>query len=177
MKPNGTISPRAFSRLELLALLASLVSLVLFALPLLAANVPRSNRVDCLNNLRRIGQGFHMWASEHGNLFPWSVPLEDGGVSGGSLVDMYKSVSNYFQMPRVLACPSDTVRSKAPDFAIFSEHDNLSYFAGTNASLAINHSWLAGDRNLRGNLITLTPHQLLWLGPDHPQLFRQCLVQ
>src|SRR6266516_2072173 len=69
-----------FTRVELVAALVALALLVLVSLPALATSGSRSKSVICANNLSRIGQAFTMWASEHGNHFPWEV-------SGGSLVE------------------------------------------------------------------------------------------
>src|SRR6266498_4784980 len=71
-------TPRAedsngFTRVELVAVLAALALLVVVALPALATSGSRSKSVICANNLSRIGQAFTMWASEHGDHFPWEV--------------------------------------------------------------------------------------------------------
>ncbi len=162
MKPKeAPFSRLAFTRVELLVVLGALALLAVVALPVLAANVPRGSRVECLNNLRRIGQAFHIWANEHNDLFPWKVSPSQGGAMAGSLVDYFRAASNQLVTPRILVCPSDGARSRASDFADLSERYNLSYFAGLNANLSLNSSWLSGDRNFRDysgiSPLTLTP--------------------
>ena len=47
------------TRLELVAVLASLALVAALAFPVLANTRQRSDRVVCISNLQRIGQAFH----------------------------------------------------------------------------------------------------------------------
>src|SRR5258708_2481465 len=61
---------RAFTRLELVMIVATLVLLTGVALPLLAGTRARSEQVSCLSNLRQDGHAFQVWANDHGDKNP-----------------------------------------------------------------------------------------------------------
>ena len=145
---------QAFTRLDLAVLLAVLAMLAGVVLPCLANPWSRSLMVECANNLRRIGQGFHVWASDHGDMFPWSVPVPQGGVVG---LEPYKAsqcfiaISNELRTPSFLVCPTDAAKVRVNRFDPslgYPRDENVSYFAGTLASMTHGRTWLSGDRNV-----------------------------
>src|SRR5260221_4486024 len=77
---NHSRSQRAFVRLELVMVLATLVLMAGIDLPMLASNRYRSEQVSCFNNLRQIGHAFHLWANDHGDKNHWWVSIDDGGT-------------------------------------------------------------------------------------------------
>src|SRR2546426_2437957 len=78
--PRAQPSERAFTRLELAALLAAVLLLAVVALPVLANTKPRADRVTCFNNLRLIGRAEHIWANDHNDALPWRTDVSDGGT-------------------------------------------------------------------------------------------------
>jgi prepilin-type processing-associated H-X9-DG protein len=148
----------AFNRIELLGCIVGLTLLALVSLPLFANTTARSQRIACFNNLRRIGVGWRLWATDNGR-FPWQVNIANGGSRG--FVNTWQHfliASNELQTARILACPSDT-RKPATDFAqrpgglawSFSGEDNaVSYFAGLDAQFDNPTHHLSGDRNIAG---------------------------
>lgn len=139
---------KGFTRAELVACLFSCAVLALIVLPVLAATNPRADRVQCLNQLRRIGQGFQSWANDHTDKFPWSVLTSDGGASDAPSVFYYfLCASNEFGTPKFLVCPADGVTPKTASWDSFTD-GYLSYFAGLDADLNVGRSFLSGDRNL-----------------------------
>ena len=65
MKPDRSASRRGFTRLELVMVLATLALLAGIVVPVLASSKIRGEQAMCFNNLRRIGQAFHLWANDH----------------------------------------------------------------------------------------------------------------
>src|SRR4051794_27469253 len=57
---------RAFTRLELLALVSAVFLLLLVSAPLGANVRTRTDRLVCEANLRQIGHAYQIWASDHG---------------------------------------------------------------------------------------------------------------
>src|SRR6266550_2528509 len=98
MSKRPKSSERAFSRLELLVVLATLLFLATAAFPLLANTRTRSEQVSCLGNLRQIGHAVHLWGNDHADRTPWFTPLAEGGTreSGGSGNPLRNNP--YFQM-------------------------------------------------------------------------------
>jgi type II secretory pathway pseudopilin PulG len=166
---------RAFTRIEAVAILATLGVLACLALPGLANNPARSHRALCVNNLRQIGQAFQTWATDHGERNPWWVPARmlptasydpNGGTRGHPLDSQLwfqvAWISNQLATPKVLACPSDPVVFAARDWSENSSsgflhparrNDALSYFLSLHAFNDYPQSFLAGDRNFRVEVI------------------------
>ena len=158
-------SQRAFTRLDLIAVLLVLSLGAAVILPALASNRPRSQRVLCANNLRQIGQGFNLWGNDHGDRLPYNVALTDGGTLRHPLAVNpwlhFSWMSNELSSPAILLCPSDTGRP-ARDF---SADPNGGYlhpnFANAATSYALSHgedgagrTIISFDRNM-GNEGTL----------------------
>jgi prepilin-type processing-associated H-X9-DG protein len=152
----------AFTRLDLLAILAGVAIMGLVALPLMAGSKPRGERVACLNNLRQLGVAWNLWAGEHGNRYPWRTSLANGGTSMHPLMNNpwlhFSWISNELRTPKVLTCPSDTPRRTAADFSAEPDkgllngsirNDCLSYFIGLDSLAEWPMHWLSGDRNVR----------------------------
>jgi competence protein ComGC len=174
--PLRMSSLKAFTRVELCVVLASVSALALLALPSLANNKIRTERVSCWNNLRQIGRAFHAWAADHGNENPWIVDWSKGGLNGTppAYVDIpgigpYPQAARHtawFQFlwahrelgtPRILVCPSDVQRKTATTFSNYpaggflnAAYQNfaLSYFVGLHATFDRPYEFLSGDRHL-----------------------------
>jgi len=158
------VDSNGFTRVELVATLAALALLVSVALPALATSGARSKSVICANNLGRIGQAFTMWASEHGDHFPWEVsglPFTQGfgdGTKGQGVVWVnFYYLSNQISTPRVFWCPSDPAKVKAIDFLSFRAFGDgaVSYLIG-HPFLQEGRSILSADRNIRDFMSSAT---------------------
>src|SRR5262245_41072852 len=99
----------AFTRVELLAVLASIAFLAMVVLPALANNRQRSDRVICVNNLRQIGVAFQLWGNDHGDDPPQMVMTNDGGTRRHSLAPNtwlhFAWISNELINPQFVFCP------------------------------------------------------------------------
>src|SRR4051794_9298408 len=110
----------AFSRLELLITLVALTALVLIALPRTVSARNSSQRMTCIDNLRRMGQAFQLWAFEHQDSVPWTLSISDGGTrpvgttKPGNPYREFSVVSNELVAPKILVCPSDERRNVHP---------------------------------------------------------------
>lgn len=148
----------AFTRVELLAIIAALAFLGMLALPVLASNATNSRLAQCFNNLRQIGIAYHQWSDEHSQLFPWDIPVNDGGTRGGIAANAFihfAALSNQLAAAthRILVCPSDSVKRpvESPDafLSLTTQNNSLSYFAGLHGNIEEPQEILSGDRNLR----------------------------
>ncbi|MBA4148714.1 MAG: prepilin-type N-terminal cleavage/methylation domain-containing protein [Verrucomicrobia bacterium] len=140
----------AFTLIELILVVAIIGILASHLLPALAKAKPKVYQTRCLSNLKQAGIAFHMFAHDHGNLFPMTVPQQSGGslefAQTGDAFRHFKALSNELSTTRILACPSDT-RTSAPDWGSF-DNSHLSYFVGVDAKMNYPNSLLAGDRNI-----------------------------
>jgi len=163
---SSTRRETAFSRLELLAVLAALALIAGVVLPALAQGKPRSQQAICFNNLRAVGQAVLTFNVEHNQLDPWRESTFNGGTfnhpSGlhNNAWFQFASLSNALANPKVLACPSDASARPAKDYSqspsggLLSggyQNNAISYFIGLDSSALLPNSVLSGDRNISYN--------------------------
>jgi competence protein ComGC len=155
----------AFTRTEVLAVIAVLFLIVAIVLPAFAASKSEAGRMVCYNNLRLIGRGVAMWTADHNQKFPWRTRIEDGGtvqnsIRPGAAWVEYSILSNEFVTPRILACPSDAGVRTARVFGYYQydgfvtpsyRNNAVSYPLHLDGSPDVPRSWLSGDRFLRAD--------------------------
>ena len=156
----------AFTRLELLAVLAALVLVAGVVIPAFAQGKPRSQQAICFNNLRAVGQAVMLFNVEHNQLDPWRELAANGGTRNhpSGLNDnawfQFTWLSNGLTNPKVLACPSDALArpakeySQSPNGGMFNgsyQNNAISYFIGLDSSALVPNSVLSGDRNIKYN--------------------------
>jgi hypothetical protein len=157
----------AFSRAELFFCLAALALLFAAILPGAALSGHRSDHITCIDNLRRIGRGFHVWAFEHQDGNPWTVPVTSDGtaLSGhlskpGNAWFEFAAVSNELVTPRLLVCPADSKKlvnqasnwstSSSGGYANSKYRNNAtSYTIGLHSGIEAPRALLSSDRNLQ----------------------------
>ena len=118
------------------------VVLVIFVLFVLAAMLLPSNggakmkakKMACTNNLKQLGLAGKLWATDHGDKFPFEVAATNGGTlelnNGRNAWVNYSVMSNELSTTKILICSADTERpSPATNFS--SElFGHISYFIG-----------------------------------------------
>jgi competence protein ComGC len=149
---------RAFTIVELLLVVVMTSVLIGLLVPALAQARTKSRRITCICNLKQIGLGYRVFATDHGDRFPTQLMNRRSLVApdpGTSPAIYYRAMSNELATPRVLTCPADT-RRPAGDWASFSS-TNVSYFVGLDAHESFPQTLLAGDRNLTINGVPVAP--------------------
>ncbi len=166
----------AFTRVELVAVLAALALLGCVAISALANTKSLGDRAACLNNLRQIGLSFQLWASDHGGELPFWTCASEGGTRfypcptpnppptwfgmQNNLWFQYDWISNELVHASVLTCPADPAAnlaldfSRSPDIGFLSgahRGNAVSYFLGLHAHPGYPQAVLSGDRNLKCN--------------------------
>jgi type II secretory pathway pseudopilin PulG len=146
---------RGLSWIEVAFVLATLALLAAVFLPSLA-RPRRANRVSCMLNLKQIGLAARIYASDHNDQFPFAIAGERGSQSHVNSPNVFRHfavMSNELNNPKILVCPSDRERTRAPDFARLS-NKTLSYFLALDADEAHPERLLSGDRNITGGVLS-----------------------
>ena len=103
----------AFTLVELLVVIGILAVLIGILLPSLANAREKARRVNCLSNLRTIGQSLLMYANAHKDRLPNGNPPGVYHDYDGANWVMANFAKDYVREPRVFWCPAD--RDPAPD--------------------------------------------------------------
>jgi len=145
------LSRGGFTRIE--AAVSVLTCFLLLGLALLVAG-PSGHyrkRLPCALNLKALGTAGRTFANDHGGLYPWELPREEGGTlelapSGPDTFRHFEALSNYIGMAIFLVCPQDS-RAPATNFACIA-NTNVSYFVGADSDPKVPRSIMDGDRNI-----------------------------
>jgi competence protein ComGC len=148
-------SAAAFTRRDLVVVIAVLFVLVWFLIPALQRAKQKSERITCVNHLKQIGLAYRIWSNDNGDRFPASTPLTNGGwrdllsrANAGTYAwTNYATMSEELERsPRFLICPADE-RKPATSFSNLA-NTNISYFIVVSANDTYPQALLGGDRNL-----------------------------
>src|SRR5438105_15916827 len=106
-----------FTLIEALTVVFVLVVLGGLILPASNGNRFKSERVQCVNNLKNIGLALRIFATDNADRFPWEVPVADGGTRElhalGAPFHTFKVLSNELSTPKILVCPQDKAKKAA----------------------------------------------------------------
>jgi prepilin-type processing-associated H-X9-DG protein len=155
---------RAFTRVELLVVLAVLGLLVLLLLPVQARAKAHTQRIGCIGRLKNIGLSFRIFTTDCGGLYPFQIST-NGTIAtnhpvfraGGTLEFAqdsasawrhFVSISNELGSPVIVRCPADKQRVATRNWAEFTNNQFLSYTVGLSASEDRPQTILSCDRNL-----------------------------
>ena len=158
---NSTI-PRlaklAFTIVELLVVIVIIGVMTAMLYPNFNRRYPRASSIVCMNNLKQVGLGLLLYASDHTDQFPWqsstnSVVTKDA-VESRAASEHFLVLTNYRFPSSILVCPTDKARAATTNYLSFN-NTNLSYFAALSATtISGSNVWqliLAGDRHLSVN--------------------------
>jgi prepilin-type N-terminal cleavage/methylation domain-containing protein len=110
-KNNGWMKQRGFTLIELLVVIAIIAILAALLSPTLSSAKARAKRTVCLNNLKQINLGVHMYADDHDNV----LSLVSTDSSDAVFTDYKDWMKSYVGLHGVsspqdalFACPADT---------------------------------------------------------------------
>ncbi len=164
-------SRRGFTLIELLVVIAIIAILAAMLLPTLPKAKGKAQRTQCMSNMRQVSLGFHMWLSDHNDMYP-SAAVATGDVQyqmswddyihrfiGGtaSEQDLLQGCLGLYSgnpsvTPKVLRCPADKIEFPKSEAWLNNFAARRSYamnWAGPNFSLSAANSPLP-TANVRG---------------------------
>lgn len=171
--PNPIRDRQAFTLMEVLVLVVTIVVLAFVAVPRMVSRRASSGRIQCVNALKNIGLSFRIFATDNAGAYPAQVSTNKGGslewLAGGAVSRQWVVLSNELSTPKLLVCNKDLQRSVAPDWARVGRR-HLSYFLNVAAVPEHGDSVLAGDRNLvvDGRVVSpgrrrlIAAHRIAW---------------
>jgi prepilin-type N-terminal cleavage/methylation domain-containing protein len=159
---------KAFTLIELLVVIAIIAILAALLLPALAAAKRKAQRINCVSNIKQMGIAFRIWEGDHGDRYPMNLSTASGGAkeliwsaatappapnpptaTTYGLTNVFVVMSNELSTPKVLYCPSDSVRKATTNFtALHFNNQNMSYFVCGDTEEAYPQMILDGDRNI-----------------------------
>ena len=163
MKLSQRNTPRGFTLIDFMVIVALVVVLVGVAFPRFTKSNAPGSKISCMNNLKQVGLAFRFWALDHNDKSPTEVSVTNGGameaVMAGNVAAVFQVMSNELSTPKLLFCPEDRRRRQAVTFfkaapagrpnqiTYFSNNSNVSYFVGLDATNASPSMLLSGDDN------------------------------
>jgi hypothetical protein len=163
---------------DLIVCVALVIACGLFAMQMLTARRANACRVTCLNNLKSVGIGFRLFASD-GDPYPPYNPTNQAW-------QYFQMVGKEIGSPKVLTCPDDAAIQGSKEFPLTFDQTNgsfsdprfqnkaLSYFYGANASETNGNMLLIGDRHIsisgqltHGTLIIKSNSPVTWTKDIH----------
>jgi type II secretory pathway pseudopilin PulG len=150
LSPKGTA--RAFTLIELIVIVLTLIVLAVILVSGLVKARRQALDRNCFVNLEFIGMAFRTWAVDHSGKWPMQVSTGSGGtkelVGTGQAFGHFRVISNELFTPKLLVCPRDKTKVVAKDFGLGLSDRNVSYFVSTEGDEYIPQMFASGDRNL-----------------------------
>ncbi len=168
MKPRCTINRTgAFTRNELWLVIGVVALLATLLPPTLAAAKRQAQRIQCVNNLKEIGEtAIRLWIGDHREKYPGELAAKNESMmellSSGNAYVLWQSMSNELGTPKILFCPADTNCIAVTNFRTGFSDANISYFLSLNAVGTEPQMVLDGDDNLTVGGVRVRPGILIF---------------
>lgn len=142
---------RALTLMEVLVVFAVTICFAVLFLTGLVDTKEKTQRINCVSNLKYVGVAFRLWEGDHGDQYP-TVSVTNGGamevIGTSNAYLLWQTVSNQLSFPKTLWCPADTNTFPAINFSAGFSDANISYFVNLDAVETYPQMIMVGDDNL-----------------------------
>jgi prepilin-type N-terminal cleavage/methylation domain-containing protein len=121
----------AFTLIELLVVIAIIAILAAILFPVFAQAREKARQVSCLSNMKQIGIGLIMYASDYDSIYP---PSQLG--TGTELVSWPQIMQPYIKNEQVFVCPSSGPGAFAPDSSLIFGGTARQYCSRTRTDIS-----------------------------------------
>lgn len=125
---------QGFTLLEILIVIGVVTILISFLLPALAGGIRAAHAVECMNNLRSLGQALAMYRNENDNLLPYADRLADARLGW---IAPFDSLAKYLDVPPPRLNESGDVLTDKP----FVDHSDFFFKPPTGVSYSYDPMW------------------------------------
>ncbi len=135
MNRNNSKQQVAFTLIELLVVIAIIAILAAMLLPALSKAKERARTIQCVNQLRQLGQAMIMYGDDQENRLPAAAT----GVPWNSTnpVPWMRPLAEYYRDTNILRCPSMSLVHKKSPFSYFMGSRVVVVQTGTFGSLRL----------------------------------------
>jgi prepilin-type N-terminal cleavage/methylation domain-containing protein len=117
---------RGFTLIELLVVIAIVGILAALLVPALNSAKASAKRVACLNNLKQLDVGVHLYAEDHQNMLPSVSPADD--VTNSEPMELIRGNLGLNNAPspqdHLFSCPADTFYYDMDKYASPGNHES-----------------------------------------------------
>ncbi len=157
---------RAFTLVELLAVIAIVGVLIVILLPSARRSMAHASSTLCLNHLRELDRALQQYRMDNRGFLPdVAEPSPDGDIDPQAAAWYSRLSPVYLQNPMVQICPSDPARNALNPTEPYDRHPNAANASsyGMNGLIRAGNLWNLDRRGPKSPLQTIL---LADMGPD-----------
>ena len=152
MKPKPPSFRSGMSLIEVLVVIAVVMTVAALLLPMAASARRKSRRMACVDNLKQLELAFKTWGVDGSDYVPMQVSVTNGGsmeyIGSGHTFPHFQAMSNELTVPKLLVCPDDKTRTIAKNFQSDLNDSKTSYFVGVDVNAESFLGFLFGDSHI-----------------------------